>query len=133
MTYQQILLQGTTDNVVTVDDTLYYTKQRMGQQSPINIKKDISGANVVSFSEHFTTAVKQAMTEDCLSRMASNEQAIFFEWVDYQNMVPPIGRTYPDYVLEALDQWVLNTWLCNDMPELDRCYKEYTLQQKCSL
>ncbi len=133
MTYQQIILQGIEDDVVTVNDTVYYTKQRMGKQSPVNIKKDISGSDVVTFSEHFIIAVEQAMTEDCLSRMSKNEQVLFFEWVDYQNMVPPIGRVFPDYVLEALDALVLDIWMCNETPALNRCYEEYTLQQKCSI
>lgn len=115
-------------NTVNVNDMLQKTKLILGQDVPYTARYD----GTITFTDRFTTAAKQAMTEDCIA-MTREERVVFFDWISYQNGLPPLDRTTSDTILEALDVWMLDEWMNIPHPNVDKCYEEYTLTNKGGL
>ena len=98
-------------------------KELFGASEPFIEEKNSFDGTTRIFSEHFITAVIEALTTGCMARMDRNEERLFYDYVKYCN-----GSNYRDItstvngVSSDLDDWLAKLIREEPLPVVNGCF-----------
>jgi len=106
--------------------SIYSAKELFGENRPYEIERTIQG-KVIVFNEHFIRTAREAMSTGCMAKMNMAETDLFLRFVEYQNNNIYRDITeQSDIVLEALNEFMVNSLLLIDNVAVNGCYDRPT-------
>ncbi len=102
------------------------SKELFAENLPYETERRLTGT-VIIFSDHFIQTTREAITTGCIAKMSSEEEEVFFGWVQYEN-----GSGYRDIteteesLYSALSQWLVDDVACLQHPAANACFNAPT-------
>ena len=138
----EILNDVSSDVELTINDTIKFGKEILGEHKPYSVRKDIAGVDIILFNTHFIGCMRQALTDGCVARMSRSELKFWYEFVAYQNDIqdgvrddltadiseiqaPILQR---EAALVEMSQWISDELAGFEHPEIKECYVPYVAE-----
>ncbi len=85
------------------------------ERDPYVEESRLDDASKVIFDDTFIDLLIKGFTTDCINEMSEDEQALLFEFIDYEDGL------YTDKYVIALDSWLINMVNGVDNPKIEGC------------
>lgn len=102
---KDIIAQTNSDSGVTVDVATQEAKNLFkSNNEPYTLKDGVEGPKTkVVFSEHFIMVMRDADSNECMSKMSKLEKYLYWDYLNYQGIVNSVMLANPTWNDEQID------------------------------